>query len=97
MADRRNLGRLTPAELRVVRAIIAGHTTADQLAGCLTTSPRTIQSHLGSIYKKLGAYNKADVILMAQGTKDCAIDLVGQLEELVPRRKGRVRHGTTAR
>ena len=92
----RSDGRLTPTELQLVRAILAGHTTSDQLAGCLIVSQRTIQGYLGSIYKKLGACNKADVILMAQGGKDCNIDLVGQLGEPLPRRKGRVRDGTIA-
>jgi DNA-binding CsgD family transcriptional regulator len=103
MADRRNLTRLTPAELRIVRAILAGHTSAKELVAALPpvrgnpTSPRTIQTHIGRIYAKTGAFNKLDLYLMAEGKKACAIDLVGQLGEPVPRRRGRVRHGTTAR
>ena len=95
----RSLTRLTPAELRIVRAILAGHTSAKELVAYLPpvrgkpTSPRTIQTHIGDIYQKTGAFNKLDLYLMAEGKKDCAIDLAGQLGELVPRRKGRVRYG----
>ena len=95
----RNVTRLTPAELRIVRAILAGNTSAKDLVAALPpvrgqpTSPRTIQTHIGRIYQKTGAFNKLDLDLMAQGSKPCAIDLVGQLGEPVPRRKGRVRYG----
>lgn len=100
MANRRNVTRLTPAELRIVRAILAGHTSAKELVAHLPpvrgkpTSPRTIQAHIGRIYSKTGAFNKLDLYLMARGEKWCQIDLVGQLGEPAPKRKGRVRYGT---
>lgn len=101
---------LTPAELRIVRAILAGHTSAKELVAVLPrvrgkpVSPRTIQTHIGNIYAKTGAFNKLDLYLMARDEKQCNIDLVGQLGEppseyatRVPRRRGRVRYGTAAK
>ncbi len=97
----RHLNRLTPAELRIVRAILAGHTSAKELVAALPPvrgkpiSPRTIQTHIGRIYQKTGAFNKLDLYLMAEGRKPRDIDIVGQLAAPAPRRKGRVRYGTT--
>ena len=52
-------------------------------------SKRTIQTHLANIYAKTGAQNKAELILMAQGSKPCAIDLIKQLQDDPARDKGR--------
>ena len=70
---------LTQSEVAVIRAIMAGHTTAKDLATEMGVSTRTIQTHLGNIYKKTGAYNKADLVLIALVRKDVAIDVAGQL------------------
>jgi len=50
--------RLSPRELEVLRLIAAGHTTAE-IAAQLYLSPRTVTTHLTSIYSKLGFNNRA--------------------------------------
>ena len=70
---------LTQSEVAVIRAIMAGHTTAKDLATEMGVSTRTIQTHLGNIYKKTGAYNKADLVLIALGRKDVAIELASHV------------------
>ena len=70
---------LTQSEVAVIRAIMAGQTTGKELAKALGVSTRTIQTHLSNIYKKTGAYNKADLVLIALGRKDVAIDVAGKL------------------
>lgn len=92
----RNPNRLTPAELRIVRAILAGQTTGQALRAALILAHGTIATHLESIYKKTGGDNRADLVLMALGLKPCQIDLVAQLGEPVParRKRARVKYGT---
>lgn len=95
----RNFTTLTRAELSVMRVILAGHTTAEQMHAVLRQvydpsqpmSKRTIQTHLANIYDKTGAENKAELILMAQGSKPCAIDLFGQLQDAPAQDKSRTR------
>lgn len=70
---------LSKSEIGIIRAILAGHTSAQDLAEALGVNTRTIQSHLNNIYKKTGAYNKTDLLLMALGRKSGAIDVAGQL------------------
>ena len=99
----RNFGRLTRSELRIVRAILAGNTSTTELVAALPAptsgkgriSKRTIQTHLANIYAKTGAFNKADLVLMALGGKPCEIDLARQVAE--PERVRRIReHVRTA-
>lgn len=66
---------LTGREVEVVGAILAGHTTNQQIAQRLVVTRKTTQTHLGNIYAKTGAQNHADLILMALGRKACAVDL----------------------
>ena len=70
---------LTQSEVAVIRAIMAGQTTGKELAKALGVSTRTIQIHLSNIYKKTGAYNKADLVLIALGRKDVAIELASHV------------------
>ena len=70
---------LTQSEVAVIRAIMAGQTTGKELAKALGVSTRTIQTHLSNIYKKTGAYNKADLVLIALGRKDVAIELASHV------------------
>lgn len=94
-------GLLTPAELRLVRAILDGHTSAKDLVAHLRhfynagrkLSQRTINSQMYSIYQKTGAGNKAQLVLMARGEIECAIDLAGQLAQPVQQRRPRKRRG----
>ena len=80
-----------------MRVILAGHTTAEEMSAVLRQiydpgqpmSKRTIQTHLANIYAKTGAQNKAELILMAQGSKPCAIDIIKQLRDDPARDKER--------
>lgn len=57
---RPSLERLTPQELRV--ALIVAEGTSVQAAGTqLFLSPKTIESHLGRSYQKLGVHNRAQL------------------------------------
>ncbi len=52
---------LTPAELRVMQLAIGGHSTPE-IAGSLGKSEKTIKTQLSSIYRKLGAANRAHAV-----------------------------------
>lgn len=54
---------LSPAEFRVALAGADGATTA-QLASTLFLSRKTVESHLGSIYCKLGVRNRSELVRM---------------------------------
>ena len=75
----RRHANLSKSEVGIIRSLLAGHTTAKDLAKRLGVSTRTIQTHLGNIYQKAGAFNKADLVLMAMGRKEGLIDVAGQL------------------
>jgi DNA-binding NarL/FixJ family response regulator len=51
------LGVLTPQELAVARAVAAGGTNRE-IAQALYLSPRTVEYHLGSVYRKLGVHGR---------------------------------------
>jgi pimeloyl-ACP methyl ester carboxylesterase/DNA-binding CsgD family transcriptional regulator len=51
---------LTPTELDVVRAVGTGLTNR-QIAAQLWVSPRTIQTHIGNAFVKLGATSRAEI------------------------------------
>lgn len=67
--------RLTRREVEIIVAILAGHTTNEQIGATLVIARKTVQTHLGNIYAKTGSTDKADLILMALGRKACAVDL----------------------
>jgi DNA-binding CsgD family transcriptional regulator len=52
--------RLTPTEL-VVAGLVARGRTNKEVAGELVVSPKTIEFHLGSIYRKLGVRNRVEL------------------------------------
>lgn len=54
---------LTEAEMRVVKAICAGHTTYKALAAHLFLAKGTIRAHLTQIHNKTGARSTADILL----------------------------------
>jgi DNA-binding CsgD family transcriptional regulator len=72
---------LSGAQLRIVKAIFAGHTTSKTLAEHLSVTERTVQSQLRDIFAKTGARNKVDLLLMALVYMPCEIDLARQLED----------------
>lgn len=64
---------LTAQELHVARLAVAGASYKD-IAGQLFVSPRTIESHLSSIYRKLGVKNRAG--LSARAAQEPALQPV---------------------
>lgn len=66
---------LTRREVEIIAAILAGHTTNEQIGATLVIARKTVQTHLGNIYAKTSAQNHADLILMALGRKVGAVDL----------------------
>jgi DNA-binding CsgD family transcriptional regulator len=65
---------LTPAELDVVRFACAGLTNP-QIATRLFVSPRTVQTHLASVYGKLGLSTRTEVAAEAvrRGVEPAAV------------------------
>ena len=61
----RPLERLTPRELDVVRALLAGYTTNPLIANYLGISPKTVQTHLTGIYTKLHIFRTVELVLVA--------------------------------
>jgi DNA-binding NarL/FixJ family response regulator len=57
--DDPELASLTTRELEVLR-LLAGGLTDRAIADALTISPRTVESHVGSILGKLGVRNRAE-------------------------------------
>jgi DNA-binding NarL/FixJ family response regulator len=60
----RSLGRLTPRETEILRALAAGE-TATQIATRLGISALTVQSHVKSILAKLGVHSKIEAVTLA--------------------------------
>jgi len=60
---RRDAGRenLTAQEQRVARLAAAGH-SSPEIAGQLSLSVRTIETHLGRIYAKLGVHSQRELM-----------------------------------
>lgn len=63
--------RLTKGETDLVLAIMAGHTTAKELAPILLVSQATIYGALHKIYGKSGAINMPQLVLMITGILPC--------------------------
>lgn len=57
--------RLSPAEERVLRAILTGHTTYQSLARAVQLSQATVRVHMYNIRHKCNCVNMADVVLWA--------------------------------
>jgi DNA-binding CsgD family transcriptional regulator len=55
----RSPGGLTPREVEVLRLISAGHTTR-QIAETMVVSRATVERHITSLYRKIGARGRAD-------------------------------------
>jgi DNA-binding CsgD family transcriptional regulator len=51
---------LTPHELQVARLVVGGASNRD-LAATLFISPRTVEAHLTSIFRKLGVRNRREL------------------------------------
>ena len=62
-ARKKNFG-LTPRELEVVSAIVAGYTNKD-IAEKFNISEQTVKHHLTNIFDKLGVYNRLELAIFA--------------------------------
>jgi DNA-binding NarL/FixJ family response regulator len=62
-ARKKNFG-LTPRELEVVSAIVAGYTNKD-IAEKFSISEQTVKHHLTNIFDKLGVYNRLELAIFA--------------------------------
>ena len=58
------IDRLTPQELQVARAVSQGLANREAAAQ-LFISPRTVDHHLRSIYRKFGITSRAELALLA--------------------------------
>jgi two-component system response regulator NreC len=55
---------LTPREIEVLRLIVTGHTNR-QIAGILTISVRTVESHRANLMDKLGLHSRVELVRYA--------------------------------
>ena len=51
---------LTASELRIARMVAAGATN-NEIAAWLFVSPKTIETHLGRVYRKLGVRTRTEL------------------------------------
>ena len=56
--------RLTPREAEVLRLLAAGRSNRE-MAAALCRSERTVERHLGSLYRKIAARNRAEATAFA--------------------------------
>ncbi|MFO0685970.1 MAG: helix-turn-helix transcriptional regulator [Sandaracinus sp.] len=56
--------RLTARQREIVEHVALGHTNAE-IAEALSLSPNTLRNHLATIFAKLGASNRAEVVRLA--------------------------------
>jgi len=62
-------GRLTSRQREIVEHVAHGHTN-DAIASALGISSNTLRNHLATIFTKLGAANRADVVRLAVLSKE---------------------------
>ena len=60
----RSSPRLSPRELDVLRLLVAGHHDRE-IAAALRVSPRTIQTHVASLFAKFGVNSRVEVTAIA--------------------------------
>ena len=60
---KKNFG-LTPREMEVVEAIVAGYTNKE-IAEKFTISEQTVKHHLTNIFDKLGVFNRLELAVFA--------------------------------
>jgi DNA-binding CsgD family transcriptional regulator len=67
--DVRTLDDLTPQELRIARLLADGRTTREA-AAAIFVSPKTIEYHLGHVYRKLGVNSRAGLVSALDGVPE---------------------------
>lgn len=65
MAVITTLLRISPAEARVLALLLNGGSNR-QIAAQLGLSPRTVESHIGSMFEKTGCGNRSQLLLWGQ-------------------------------
>jgi DNA-binding CsgD family transcriptional regulator len=63
-ASDRSSPRLSPRELDVLRLLVAGHHDRE-IASALRVSPRTVQTHVASLFAKFGVNSRVEVTAIA--------------------------------
>ena len=58
--DASTLDQLTPQELQIAR-LLAGGMTTREAAAAVFLSPKTIEYHLGHVYRKLGIHSREEL------------------------------------
>ena len=77
------LDRLTPREREIAQAAASG-APAQELAAQLFLSPRTVETHLIRIYRKLGLRSRAELVALVLGDQR-RDELAGEIsQETVP-------------
>jgi DNA-binding CsgD family transcriptional regulator len=56
---------LTPRESEILQLLVAGKTSAE-IAIILACKPRTVETHVSSLYRKIGVRNRSSLILSSQ-------------------------------
>jgi DNA-binding CsgD family transcriptional regulator len=69
---------LTPCELRVALEVARG-ATSKQAAAALFVSRRTVESHLGSVYRKLGINSRSQLVRLIVLSERAGADEVRSL------------------
>ncbi len=59
--DASTLDDLTPRELRIARLLCEGKTTRE-VAAAIFVSPKTVEYHLGHVYRKLGIHSREELL-----------------------------------
>jgi DNA-binding NarL/FixJ family response regulator len=72
-ADDPELASLTRREAEVLR-LLADGLTDREIAGSLTVSPRTVETHVRKSYRKLGVHNRVQAIREAASLGVVTID-----------------------
>jgi DNA-binding CsgD family transcriptional regulator len=73
--DPSTLDDLTPQELRVLRAVAAG-ASVKEAAQSLFLSPKTIEFHLGKVYRKLGVHSRKELAVTLERLRAEGVDVV---------------------
>jgi DNA-binding CsgD family transcriptional regulator len=74
--DPSTVDQLTPQELRVLNAVAAG-ASMKEAAQTLFLSPRTVEFHLGKVYRKLGVHSRKELAVTLERLRAEGVDLVG--------------------
>ena len=73
--DPSSLDELTPQERQVLRVIVAG-ATVREAGQSLFLSPKTVEFHLGKVYRKLDVHSRKELIGVVERLRAEGVDLV---------------------